>query len=120
VITREQVEGLFEHTRQLRREGRVDWDIDGMCRWSYFFADSSEEKLVRLGEHLRPKGYQLVGLLKPGDDDENQDTIYLQVDRVEVHTVESLLVRNSEFYEAARQFQIRDYDGMDNGPIDGP
>jgi hypothetical protein len=120
VITREQVEAFFEHTRQLRRDGRVGWDIDGVCRWSYFFVDSSKKKLLLLGEHLRGRGYQVVGVREPGDGDDDPETITLQVDQVERHTVDSLLARNVEFYAAARQFQVRDYDGMDNGPVDGP
>jgi hypothetical protein len=120
VITRDQVQGLFDHTRQLRREGRVDWDIDGLCRWTYFFVDASREKLQKLGETLKRAGYERVGLMDPDPDAEDQETIYLQADKVEIHTVDSLLARNDELYALARKFQIRDYDGMDNGAVDGP
>jgi hypothetical protein len=120
MITRDQIEGLFEHTRRLRQDGRVDWDIDGLCRWTYFFVDASKAKLLRLGEQLQRLGYERVGLLEPSDGDDDQETITLQADRVEIHTVDTLLARNDELYALARQFQVRDYDGMDNGPVDGP
>ena len=119
MITRDQIEGLFEHTRRLRLEGRVEWDIDGLCRWSYYFVDVSKAKLLKLGEHLHKLGYERVGLREPSDGDDDQETIYLQADRVEIHTVATLLARNDELYALARQFQVRDYDGMDNGAIDG-
>jgi hypothetical protein len=118
MITREQIEDLFEHTRRLRGEGRVDWDIDGVCRWSYYFVDSSKKKLLDFGERLHQLGYERVGLREPSHGDEDQETIYLQADRVERHTVDTLLARNDELYALARQFQVRDYDGMDNGPVD--
>ena len=120
MITREQVEALFLHTRQLRRDGRVDWDIDGVCRWSYYFVDASRKNLLRLGEHLKGMGFQVVGLREPADGDDDPETITLQVDQVEQHTVDSLMARNREFTAAARQFQVRDFDGLDNGPVDGP
>jgi hypothetical protein len=118
MITRDQVESLFEHTRQLRREGRIDWDIDGVCLWTYFFVDSSRARLTRLGEHLLQHGYENAGVLDASPEDEDQETIHLQVDRVEQHTVDSLTARNDELYALARRFKVRDYDGMDNGPVD--
>ncbi|MBV8880502.1 MAG: ribonuclease E inhibitor RraB [Planctomycetaceae bacterium] len=120
MITRDQVERLFEHTRELRREGRVDWDIDGVCRWTYFFVDSSRARLTRLGEHLAQHGYENAGLMEPSPEDVDQETIHLQVEKVERHTVDSLLARNDELYALARRFKVRDYDGMDNGPAEGP
>ena len=118
MITRDQVQSLFEHTRQLRREGRVDWDIDGLCRWTYFFVDSSKARLTRLGEHLEEHGYENVGLMEPGPEDEDQVTIHLQAEKVEQHTVDTLVARNEELYALARRFKVRDYDGMDNGAVD--
>lgn len=116
MITREQVEGLFDHTRRLRREGRVDWDIDGVCRWTYFFVDDSRDRLQKLGEHLKRQGYERVGLM----DADDSGTVTLQADRVEQHTVDTLMARNDELYALARKYQVRDYDGMDNGAVEGP
>src|SRR5262245_14141215 len=87
MITREMIEDLFERTRRLRSEGRVKWNIDDVCRWSFFFIDSSRERLIDAGQKLEGTGYEFVGLLEPNADDEDQETIFLRVDRVEKHTV---------------------------------
>lgn len=120
MISREQIEELFQRTRKLHREGRASWDIDGTCRWSYFFVDSSRDKLTRLGKHLEGLAYEFVGFLEPSPEDKDQETIYLRVDRVEAQSVDTLLARNAEFYALARRFQVANYDGMDVGAVDGP
>jgi len=118
MITKEQVQGLFEHTRDLLRDGEVDWDIDGVCLWSYFFVDLSKERLQKAAEHLERQGYQVMGILEPEPEDDDQETLRLQVDKVEKHSVNSLMSRNIEFYALARKLQLRDYDGMECGAID--
>ena len=118
MITKEQVQGLFEHTRDLLRDGEIDWDIDGVCLWSYFFVDPSKERLQQAAEHLARQGYQVMGILEPEPEDDDQETLRLQVDRVEKHSVNSLMSRNIEFYALARKFQLRDYDGMECGAVD--
>ena len=118
MITKEQVQGLFEHTRDLLRDGEVDWDIDGVCLWSYFFVDLSKERLQQAAEHLERRGYQVMGILEPEPEDDDQETLRLQVDKVEQHSVNSLMSRNIEFYALARKFQLRDYDGMECGAVD--
>jgi Regulator of ribonuclease activity B len=120
MISVEMIEDLFERTRRLRKDGRVKWDIDDVCRWSYFFVDSSPEKLLAAGHQLEGAGYEIIGLLEPGPEDEDQETIYLRVDRVEKHTVTSLLTRNDELYTFAARLGLQDYDGMDSGAVDGP
>jgi hypothetical protein len=118
MITKEQVQGLFEHTRDLLRDGEIDWDIDGVCLWSYFFVDLSKERLQQAAEHLARRGYQVMGILEPEPEDDDQETLRLQVDKVEKHSVNSLMSRNIELYALARKFQLRDYDGMECGAVD--
>ena len=118
MITKEQVQGLFEHTRDLLRDGEIDWDIDGVCLWSYFFVDLSKERLQQAAEHLERQGYQVMGILEPEPEDDDQETLRLQVDKVEKHSVNSLMSRNIEFYALARKLQLRDYDGMECGAVD--
>lgn len=120
MISPEMIEDLFERTRQLRREGQVAWDIDAVCRWSYFFVDSSREKLVKAGRELEEAGYEPIGFLEPRPEHDDQATIYLRVDRVEKHTVASLLARNDSLYAVAARHGLRAYDGMDCGAVDGP
>jgi hypothetical protein len=120
MITREMIEDLFARTRRLRTEGRVKWDIDEVCRWSFFFIDGSREKLIDAGRELEGMGYEFVGLLEPSPGDEGQETIFLRVDRVEKHTVHSLLARNDDLYAFADRAGLQGYDGMDSGTVDGP
>ena len=66
---------------------------------------------------MESKGYEFVGFLDPSPENDDQETVFLRIDKVEKHTVESLLARNDEFYALARQFTVRDYDGMDCGSV---
>lgn len=114
------LEELFVATRTARREGYVTWDIDDACRWSFFFVDEDRERLIAAGDALARAGYEAVGLLEPHEDDDDRETLYLRVDRVERHTVDSLLARNAELYAFAEAHGLGDYDGMDVGAIDAP
>lgn len=114
------LEDLFANTRTARRDGHVTWDIDDVCRWSFFFIDEDRDRLIRAGEALARAGYEVVGLLEPDAADDDQETIFLRVDRVERHTVDSLLARNTELYAFADAHGLTDYDGMDVGAIDAP
>jgi hypothetical protein len=119
-ITLEALREFFENTRRLRSDGRARFDIDGVCRWSFFFVDTDEAKLVTLGLHLEEQGYEGVGLLRPNPEDGHQETLFLRADRVEVHSVDSLHMRNGQLEELAVRFGIAAYDGMDVGAVDGP
>lgn len=120
MITEEMLTELFERTRRLRREGKAAWDIDDICRWSFFFVDTSREKLVRAADELAQVDYEVIGLLEPTPDDDDQATIFLRVDRVEKHSISSLLRRNEELYALALSLELDAYDGMDCGSVDGP
>jgi hypothetical protein len=120
MITRETIEDFFDNTRNLRDEGRAQFNIDSVCRWSFFFVDSNKEKLIRVGMYLGDAGYEVIGFLEPAPEDEDQETIYLRADRVKQHTVDSIMERNSELYAVAKHFGVLDYDGMDVGAVDGP
>ncbi len=119
MITREQLDTFFSETRALFAEGRAKWRIDNPCRWSYFFVDPSREKLAPVGQHLEALGYDVVGFLEP-DPEAAEQLYYLRADRVELHTVDSLLARNAELYAVAAKYGVSDYDGMDVGAVDGP
>jgi hypothetical protein len=120
MITRETIFNFFDYTRQLKRDGRTHYDIDQICRWSYFLIDADREKLTKAGRHLEQHGYEVVGLLEPTPEDDDQETIYLRFDKVERHTPDSLLARNAELYKLAADFGLVGYDGMDVGAVDGP
>ena len=119
MISHEVVEDFFSRTRDLHQLGDAQFDIDQVCRWSFFFVDASRVQLEPLADHLQSIGYEIWGYLEPSIND--TDPVYfLRADRVEMHTAESLLARNSELYAVAAQFGVRDYDGMDVGAVAGP
>ena len=120
MITREAIEGLFLNTRRLRAEGRVKWDVDQACRWSYFFVDSSRDKLMRAVPVLVELGYESRGLLDPAPENDDQETLYLRVDRLEQHSVESLCARCRDLSAVADRLGLHGFDGMDVGAVNGP
>jgi hypothetical protein len=120
MITSEQIHDLFSHTRRLMHEGRVGYEIDGVCRWSFFLIDADREKLTRAGRHLEQRGYEIVGFLEPAPEDDGQAMMYLRFDRVERHTPDSLIARNDELDKLAADFGLEGYDGMDVGAAEGP
>src|SRR5829696_30043 len=52
MFTPEKIHDFFDHTRQLKRDGRARYDIDDVCRWSFFLIDADREKLTRAGRHI--------------------------------------------------------------------
>lgn len=56
MITQEQLENFFAETRETYRSGRSNWNIDDVCRWSYFFVDQIErhspQSLYQLNQGL--------------------------------------------------------------------
>lgn len=119
MITRDVLDEFFANTRKLHADGRAEFDIDKLCRWSFFFVDPSEERLLAIAPELAELGYEIYGTLEPDAND--QDPVYfLRVDKIETHTVETLLARNEQLYAFAGAHGVRDYDGMDVGAIDGP
>ncbi len=115
MITKEMIDDFFQHTRELRDEGDVVFDIDDDCRWSYFFTDSDMVKLSELGSFLKKQGYEPIGFLEPPPDNEDQNSITLRLDKVEQHTVDSLYERSEELTELTVKYGVSGYDGMDVG-----
>jgi hypothetical protein len=118
MISRTTLISFFADTRRLRQTGKAHFDVDDICRWSFFFVDPSRSKLEPLAKHLAQLDYELKGFLGP-DPDSDRSVYFLRVDRVERHTVDSLAARNDQFYELASRFGVEDYDGMDVGGVDG-
>ena len=100
---------------QIKQQGT--WNIEDRCLWGYFFTDRDQSKLDAAGKLLQEQGYRYVGIIYPDQQDDDQTLLFLHVERVEAHSVESLLTRNDEFYEFARKHGLGSYDGMDVGPV---
>lgn len=112
MIDRSSIEEMF-----VRARANYRWSIDAPCAWSFFFAGRDRGALVALGQALEAGGYRFAGLLEPTPQDDDQELLFAQLDRVEEHTVESLDARNQELARFAEQFPGIVYDGMDVGPV---
>lgn len=110
MITVEMMQTFFSDTRQKSIDAGKDWSIDEVCRWSFFFVDEDGDALLPVAQHMESLGYTVVGVTEP--DDEEDPFFYLQVDKLEQHTPESLHARVETLYAIAEQFEIADYDGM--------
>jgi Regulator of ribonuclease activity B len=102
-----QLEAMFSDMR-----AKTNWNIDGPLLWGYFFFDPSESKLQQISQELVGAGYKLVGLSQV----EGRPLYRLHLEKVELHTPNTLNSRNIEFYALAEKYGIRSYDGMDVGP----
>jgi len=112
MITKQELTGLFDDLR-----ANAPWDINQPSLWSYFFADPDRAKLERAAPLLKLLGYQQVGLyLSDKENPADPDLWWLQIEKVEKHTVDTLFKRNQQFYQFATAQGLESYDGMDVGP----
>jgi hypothetical protein len=102
------LEDMFSKMR-----AQTKWNVAGSMLWGYFFTDRSAEKLERAAAILVAQGYRLVEIR---EDDEGS-TRWLHVERVEVHSPQSLFARNEALYKLADELGLDSYDGMDVGPV---
>jgi len=93
----------------MRAQGRIN--VDGPLLWGYFFLDPDRTRLETAAAELQSKGYHVVGIAKAPD----RPLFRLQVDRVEVHTPESLYARDIELEGFVRRLHLASYDGMTVG-----
>ena len=106
-ISLQQLECLFANIR-----ARTSWNVDGELLWSYYFFDTSRERLGALGGHLTAEGYNPIGIHPVG-----QGLLRLHVERIEHHTPDSLHRRNAEFHRLAEACGVGSYDGMEVAPL---
>jgi Regulator of ribonuclease activity B len=117
-FSRETIEGVFRDVRS-----KTDWPIDdGECLWGYFFTDHNRKALEAAGRSLEAQGYRFVSIwdVEEGDeldDDGEPRPFYLHVERVESHSVDSLMTRNQQLTEFAQKNGLLSYDGMDVGAV---
>ena len=111
LITRDQLQEMFDSM-----SGR--WDVSKPLLWGYFFTNSSREPLERVAKALEARGYRFVDIhLGEKDVSSDPDLWWLHVEKIEVHSVDSLDRRNHEFYRLAESLGLDSYDGMDVGPV---
>lgn len=95
---------------------QTDWDMKNEMRWGYFFSDDDPSKLEDFSDRLAENGYHFVDIL---EGDEPDDPWTLHIEKIEVHTPDSLDRRNQELAAIAAEMGLGGYEGMDVGPIEG-
>jgi regulator of RNase E activity RraB len=115
--TESQIEGITEIFATARTED--GWNLDEEMLYSYFFVDTDIDKLETLGLDLEKRGYDFIDIFQLGDEDTDKPTgeYLLHIDKVEIHTPESLAVRNVEFQQLADEYEIDSYDGWEFGEV---
>jgi hypothetical protein len=110
VITRDQLQEMFDSMSDR-------WDVSEPLLWGYFFTHSSRVPLEKAAKLLEASGYRFVEIhLGDKESATEPDEWWLHVEKVEVHSVDSLDRRNQEFYRLAESLGLDSYDGMDVGP----
>jgi hypothetical protein len=114
-ISRQKLQRMFDQMQQ-----KSHWDVTQPLLWGYFFSNPTCEPLDKATPLLSEMGYRIVGIhLADKKSVSEPDEWWLHIERVEVHTVESLDARNHEFNDFAMARGIAMYDGMDVGPASG-
>lgn len=97
---------------------RGEWDMAEPMLWGYFFTSRDPAALRAAVPKLQSDHYEFVNLYQSEKDTpSDNDLWWLHVQRVEVHTVDSLFARNERLSEFASRHGIDSYDGMDVGPV---
>lgn len=115
--TESQLAGIKEIFEEARTED--NWNLDEPMLYTYYWVDTDVDKLEKLGNHLQEQGYDFIDIFELGDEETNESTgeYLLHVDKVEVHTPESLAERNVEFAKLAEEYGIETYDGWEFGEM---
>ena len=113
MIDREALEEMFENIAE-----RGEWDMSSPMLWGYFFTNHDQAALRAAVPSLQADQYEFVEIyLSEKDEPSDEDLWWLHVQRVEVHTVDTLAARNEQLSEFASRHDIDSYDGMDVGPV---
>ena len=112
MIDREALVKMFEDIAV-----RGEWDMSRPMLWGYFFTNREQAPLQTAALALQRDQYEFVDIYRSvKDDPDDEDLWWLHVQRVEVHTVDSLAARIDRLAEFASRHGIDSYDGMDVGP----
>ncbi len=108
IIQYSDVQQLFEKMR------KAGWNMDQELAWGYFFKNNTIGPLNILAKTLEQQSYDIIDINQSYPD----NLYWLQIEKIEQHSIESLDKRNQLFYQIAQQAHILRYDGMDVSPID--
>ncbi len=108
MISKNDIEQLFEKMR------KAGWNMEQELAWGYFFKHETIEPLKEIADELEIQGYEVVDINQSYPD----EMYWLQLEKIEQHSIDSLDIRNQSFYHLAQQKNIHAYDGMDVYPVD--
>lgn len=113
-VSRDRLQKMFADIAR-----NTKWDMSREMLWGYFFTHPNRQLLESVTIELSRLGYRVVGIyLSDKKQRDEPDLWWLHVERVEIHSVESLDARNKELTEFASRHGLASYDGMDVGPAD--
>jgi len=115
--TESQLESIRKIFDDAKRED--NWNLNEEMLYSYYFVDEDVDKLEKLGLKLEEDEYDFVDVFELGDEETDESTgeYLLHIDKVEVHTPESLAQRNVEFAKLAKEYELKTYDGWEFGEV---
>ncbi len=108
MISKNDIEQLFEKMR------KAGWNMEQKLAWGYFFKDEKKEMLKKIAAELEQQAYEVIDINQSYPD----EMYWLQIEKIEQHSIASLHKRNQQFYQLAKKMNIHAYDGMDVSPID--
>lgn len=112
-ISLEQLKDMFGHMKK-----ETKWDLSKEMLWGYFFTHKEPKLLESTSILLQQKGFNVVNIyLSDNEEPQEIDMYSLHVEKIEIHSPETLDKRNNELYIFANKHGIDKYDGMDVGPV---
>lgn len=95
------------------------WDLSKPMVWGFFFTNRTRGELERAGILLERDGYRVVEIfLSDKEGPAEPDQWWIHVEKIEIHSVESLEARNRVLSAFASANDLEAYDGMDVGPVE--
>ena len=91
-----------------RMQTAPGFDVSKPIQWGYFFVAAKKAPLVAVRRELELQGYSFVSERVDGSGEH-----WLQVSRLEVHSIISLRTRNLQLSELAKKHTGVEYDGWD-------
>ena len=104
-------QGIAEMFAKMSSEQK--WNLEDDMLWGFFFTNPTKDPLVPFSKELEKMGYRVVDIYL---DDEQKDW-WLHVEKIEIHTVDSLYQREAELRKLAATHNLGSYDGWDVGPV---
>jgi hypothetical protein len=90
---------------------KTKWNFKGNLLWGFFFNNPTKEPLIPLSKELEVQVYRVVNIYL----DDPKERWWLHVQKIEIHTPESLYDREAELRSLIANRSSLVYDGWDVG-----